>query len=48
MPWEERSIEGDPALERRYGEQIPVTIVDGRKRFIWRVEEARLRAALIG
>ena len=30
----------------QYGEQIPVTFVDGRQHDYWRVDEARLRAAL--
>lgn len=46
--WTERSIEGDPDLEREYGEQIPVTFVDGRQHEIWRVDEDRLRAVLRG
>jgi hypothetical protein len=29
-----------------YGEQIPVTLVDGRQHDFWRVDERRLRAAL--
>jgi hypothetical protein len=37
---------GDDRLEREYGEQIPVTFVDGRQHDFWRVDEARLRAVL--
>ena len=44
--WEERSIDDDPELQRAYGEQIPVTFVDGRRHDFWRVDEGRLRAAL--
>ena len=44
--WAERSIEDDPSLKERYWEQIPVTFVDGRQHDYWRVDEARLRAAL--
>jgi glutaredoxin len=33
-------------LMRRYGEEIPVTLVDGRQHDFWRVDAARLRAAL--
>jgi len=44
--WEERSILDDPALEQRYAEQIPVTLVDGRQHDFWRVSADRLRAAL--
>lgn len=46
VAWRERSIAGDPELERRYGEQIPVTFVDGRQHDFWRVDEQRLRQAL--
>jgi glutaredoxin len=44
--FEEVSIDDDPALRERYGEEIPVTLVDGRQHTFWRVDEARLRAAL--
>jgi Glutaredoxin-like domain (DUF836) len=44
--WVERSILEDAELNRRYAEQIPVTLVDGQQHAIWRVDEARLRAAL--
>jgi len=46
VTWQERSIVGDPDLERRYTDQIPVTTVDGRQHDIWRVDAERLRAAL--
>ena len=42
----EISIDDDPALRARYGEEIPVTLVDGRQHDFWRVDEARLRTAL--
>ena len=42
----ELSIDDDPALRDRYGEEIPVTLVDGRQHDFWRVDERRLRAAL--
>ena len=44
----EVSIDGDPELQHRFGEEIPVTFVDGRQHDFWRVDEARLRAALAG
>ena len=44
----EVSILDDPELIRRYGEEIPVTLVDGRQHDFWRVDPARLRAALGG
>ena len=46
VAWEERSILDDPELHERYWEQIPVTLVDGEQHDFWRVDEARLRAAL--
>jgi hypothetical protein len=33
-------------LYDRYWEQIPVVLVDGEQHTFWRVDEARLRAAL--
>jgi glutaredoxin len=33
-------------LMRAYGEEIPVTFVDGRQHDFWRVDADRLRAAL--
>jgi hypothetical protein len=46
VPWEERSILDDAALLARYAEEIPVVLIDGRQHTFWRVDEARLRAAL--
>ena len=42
----ELSILDDPTLADRYFETIPVTLVDGKPHDQWRVNEARLRAAL--
>ena len=44
--FEEHSIDEDEALRRRYADEIPVTLVDGRQHDFWRVDETRLRAAL--
>ena len=44
--WAEISIDDDAALQEEYGEEIPVTLVDGRRHDFWRVDETRLRAAL--
>ena len=44
--WVEVSVLDDPDLLERYAEEIPVTLVDGRRHDYWRVDEARLRAAL--
>jgi len=40
------NIMEDPELLARYGEQIPVTFVDGAQHDFWRVDPTRLRAAL--
>ncbi|GAB2871833.1 glutaredoxin family protein [Nocardioides pacificus] len=44
--FDEIDIDEDPALTDRYGEEIPVTLVDGRQHDFWRVSADRLRAAL--
>lgn len=44
--YDEVDITTDPALMKQHGEQIPVTFVDGAQHDFWRVDEARLRAAL--
>ncbi|GAA5007634.1 glutaredoxin family protein [Actinopolymorpha pittospori] len=46
VEWTEIDITTDEALFRRFGEQIPVTFVDGDQHDFWRVDAARLRAAL--
>lgn len=46
LEFEERSILDDPRLMERYAEMIPVTLIDGTQHDYWRVDEARLRAAL--
>ncbi|MGH3447098.1 MAG: glutaredoxin family protein [Nocardioidaceae bacterium] len=44
--FDEVDITSSPDLMTTYGEQIPVTFVDGQQHDFWRVDEARLRAAL--
>jgi glutaredoxin len=46
--YEEVDITTDDDLEDRYRDEIPVTLVDGRQHDFWRVDAARLRAALAG
>ena len=46
--YDEVDIDADEALQRRYGEEVPVTLVDGRQHDFWRVDETRLRTALGG
>jgi len=42
----ETSILDDPELYDRYVEEIPVVLINGAVHNIWRVDPARLRAAL--
>ena len=44
----EVDVDDDPPLLDRYGEEIPVTLVDGRQHDFWRVDPDRLRTALRG
>ena len=44
--WVEIDIDADGDLADRFGEEVPVTFVDGAQHDFWRVDEARLRAAL--
>jgi glutaredoxin len=44
--WEEIDVDSDPALREQWSDEVPVTLVDGRQHDFWRVDEARLRAAL--
>ncbi len=44
--YDEVDISASPELMDAYGEQIPVTFVDGRRHDFWRVDETRLRRAL--
>jgi len=44
IPFEFRTvnIETDPALEKAYGEEIPVVVINRQKAFKYRVSEAEL------
>ena len=42
----ELSVSDRPDLMARYADEVPVTLVDGRQHDYWRVDAARLRAAL--
>ncbi|HSU01130.1 MAG TPA: glutaredoxin family protein [Nocardioides sp.] len=44
--WVEVDIDADGDLTDRFGDEVPVTFVDGAQHDFWRVDEARLRAAL--
>jgi glutaredoxin len=40
-------VDSDPELQQRYTDQVPVTFVDGAQHDFWRVDPARLKAALL-
>ncbi len=44
--FDETDITRDESLMQRFGDQIPVTFVDGVQHDFWRVDPVRLRAAL--
>ena len=44
--WSEVDISTSEDLVRRFGEEIPVTFVDGEQHDFWRVDADRLRRAL--
>ena len=46
VSWTEVDISTQPRLLHEFAEQVPVTFVDGRQHDFWRVDPARLRAAL--
>jgi glutaredoxin len=40
-------VDTDPELRAEYGDRVPVILVDGVEHGFWRVEEERLRRALV-
>ena len=40
-------IDGQPDLEAQFGEQVPVTYIDGEPHDFWRVDPERFRKALL-
>jgi len=47
VPVVEHDVDTDPELRAEYGDRVPVILVDGVEHGFWKVEEARLRRALI-
>lgn len=39
-------IDGNPELEKLYGEQVPVTHINGEHHDFWRVDSERFKACL--
>ena len=48
VDWAEVDVDAPdhPRLRAMFGEQVPVTFVDGRRHDFWRIDPQRLRAAL--
>ena len=46
LAWREQTIDDDAELTARFGEEIPVLLVDGVQRDFWQIDEARLRRIL--
>ncbi len=44
--WARVDIDAEPELKQAFTDQVPVTFVDGAQHDFWRVDPARLRAAL--
>ena len=40
-------IDGDAELEKKYGEEVPVTLIDGERHDYFRVDKERFRSALL-
>lgn len=45
--WTTADVDADPELRAEYGDRVPVILVDEVEHGYWRVEESRLRAALV-
>lgn len=46
VTWEEIDIDTDPTLQARYGELVPVVLVDNVQVGYWRINGEAIRAAL--
>ncbi len=46
VPWQMVDIDTVPALKKKYGEMVPVVLVDGEQIGFWTIDEDRLRGAL--
>jgi glutaredoxin len=44
--YDQLDVDSDPALRVQYTDRVPVILLDGSEHGYWRVEEARLRAAV--
>lgn len=47
VDWTTADVDSDPEWRAEYGDHVPVILIDGREHGYWRVEEDRLRKALV-
>ncbi|TVT17585.1 glutaredoxin family protein [Amycolatopsis acidiphila] len=45
--WTTADVDSDPEWRAEYGDRVPVILVDGVEHGYWKVEEDRLRKALV-
>lgn len=46
--WHEVDIDADPELRRKYNDEVPVVMIDGRKAFKYRMTKREFLRALRG
>jgi len=46
--WSEIDIDGDPELQQKYNDEVPVVFIDGRKAFKYRLEPTQFLRTLAG
>jgi glutaredoxin len=44
--WREIDIDSDPELVRKFNDEVPVILIDGRKAFKYRIDERQFLRAL--
>ncbi|KAA9164866.1 glutaredoxin family protein [Amycolatopsis acidicola] len=47
VAWEKADVDSDPEWRAEYGDRVPVFLIDGVEHGYWKVEEDRLRKALV-
>jgi glutaredoxin len=47
VAWTTADVDSDPEWRAEYGDRVPVILIDGVEHGYWKVEEDRLRKALV-
>jgi glutaredoxin len=47
VAWSAQEVDSDPEWRAEYGDRVPVILIDGAEHGYWKVEEDRLRKALV-